>query len=64
MACLILVREGALVTAAVSDALPSNLPQILFALVMLAIGALAGRSSRKAADRSSVDLTYQGGAGI
>jgi uncharacterized membrane protein YfcA len=64
MACLILVREGALVTAAVSDALPSNIPQILFALVMLAIGALAGRSSRKAADRSSVDLTYQGGAGI
>jgi len=62
MACGILVREGALVAAAVGPALPTNLPQILFALVMLGLGVMAGRSSRRAA--VAADPTYQGGGGI
>ena len=64
MACLILVREGTLVVATVSEAMPSNLSQILFALVMLGIGILAGRSSRRAGGSPPTDLSFQGGAGI
>jgi uncharacterized membrane protein YfcA len=63
MACVILVREGTLVAAAVGGALPSNLPQILFAVVMLVLGVVAGRASRNATEPAP-DPTYQGGGGI
>lgn len=63
MACLILIREGTLVAAAAGEALPQTLPQVLFALVMLSIGVVAGRSSRQAI-ANSPELNYHGGGGI
>jgi uncharacterized membrane protein YfcA len=63
MACFILVREGTLLVTTVSPALPTTWPQVAFALAMLALGALAGRSSRRAA-RAASEFSYSDGAGI
>jgi hypothetical protein len=63
MACLILVREGALVAQTAAAALPATLPQLLFALVALAIGIAAGRVS-KAAARKIQEPVYGDGGGI
>jgi uncharacterized membrane protein YfcA len=63
MACFILVREGTLLVTTVSPALPTTWPQVAFALAMLALGILAGRSSRRAA-RAASELAYTDGAGI
>ncbi len=63
MACLILVREGSSVVSTMAPALPTSWPQIAFAFSMLALGVLAGRSSRRAAALSH-DLEYSQGAGI
>lgn len=63
MASVILIREGTLVATTVSPALPTSLPQIAFALFMLAIGVFAGRSSARAAQTTSTTL-YDEGAGI
>ena len=63
MACIILVREGTLLITTVTPALPTTSPQVAFALVMLGLGILAGRSSKKAAQANS-DLDYIEGAGI
>jgi len=62
MACLILVREGAAVIAAAEAALPTTAPQVLFALLMLGVGILAGRVSRTGG--SADDLVFERGEGI
>jgi len=64
MAAVILVREASLVLKTGAAALPTSLPQLLFALAMLGAGVLAGRASRapRAADGSRQQ--YDEGAGI
>ena len=63
MACFILVREGALVAATLSPALPTTWPQMVFAVLMLGLGVLAGRGSNRAAQLHD-ELNYSHGAGI
>jgi uncharacterized membrane protein YfcA len=63
MACFILVREGALVVATVAPALPATWPQVVFAIVMLVVGIVTGRSSSRA-DQTTSELAYTEGAGI
>jgi uncharacterized membrane protein YfcA len=64
MAMVILVREGSLVVQAGAAALPSTLPQLVFALAMLAVGVLAGRASRGSGARGASDDEVEEGAGI
>jgi uncharacterized membrane protein YfcA len=64
MAVLILVREGRLVIEMASEALPRSLPQIVFAVLMLAIGAIAGRVTRGGIDADVPEPTFQEGEGI
>jgi len=64
MAAIILVREGAQVVAAASAALPTTLPQILFALLMLGVGIAAGRVSRGSGPASSEPAAFERGEGI
>lgn len=64
MATAIMIREGALVAEAASAALPRTLPQIFFALVMLALGVALGRSPRPTRENRPDDLVYYGGEGI
>lgn len=61
MGCGILAREGPLVVATVAPALPTTWPQLVFALAMLALGLVAGRSSRRAENRSELDFSQGGG---
>ena len=63
MACLILVREGALVATTVLPALPTTWPQVVFALLVLTVGITAGRASRRA-ERRRAELLLTQGAGI
>lgn len=63
MACFILVREGALVASALAPALPATWSQVVFAVVMLGLGLLTGRGSRRAAE-SHAELAFDHGAGI
>lgn len=63
MAAVILVRESAAVVTAAGDALPRTLPQLAFALAMLAIGIVSGRASRSAT-RQREELLYAEGGGI
>lgn len=63
MGCLILVREGALVAATLGPALPTTWPQVTFAIVVLALGVLAGRGSARAAESHS-ERVFTQGAGI
>jgi uncharacterized membrane protein YfcA len=62
MGCAILAREGPLVAATVAPALPTTWPQVVFAAVMLGLGLIAGRSSRRTERRA--DLTFSQGGGI
>jgi uncharacterized protein len=62
MACFILIREGTLLITTIGPALPTNLPQVAFALAMLGLGMIAGRSSKQAEKHS--ELAYIEGAGI
>ena len=64
MAVLILVREGRLVLEMTREALPRTLPQIVFAVLMLAIGAAAGRVTRGGIDADVPEPTFQEGEGI
>jgi len=64
MATLILVREGTLVAQAASEALPTTLPQIFFAVLMLAVGIYAGRVSRGPGGSGMSDYNYESGEGI
>lgn len=63
MACLILVREGATVASTLEPALPATWPQLAFTASMLALGMIAGRSSKRAAEQNP-ELDYTQGAGI
>jgi hypothetical protein len=64
MAAMILVREGRLLLATGAEALPRSLPQLVFALAMLAIGVMAGRSSRGSGAVDMGKVEYEGGGGI
>ena len=64
MATVILVREGTLVARTASAALPTTLPQVLFALVMLGLGIFAGRVSRTVPPASYSEASFQEGEGI
>ena len=64
MAGFILVREGSLVIRTGAEALPTTLPQIVFAVLMLGIGIAAGRASRGGMDQGAYDANYQHGEGI
>jgi uncharacterized membrane protein YfcA len=64
MAAVILVREGRLVLETGSAALPTTLPQLLFALAMLGIGLAAGRASRVPRATDGADHEVDEGAGI
>lgn len=63
MAIVILVREANLWVSDALAALPRTGPQLAFALVMLAIGIAAGRSSRSK-DPQPGSAEYSDGAGI
>lgn len=63
MGALILVREAAEVARTVAPALPTTWPQVVFAVFMLALGILAGRSSKRA-DEEREELALTEGAGI
>ncbi|MEZ4332127.1 MAG: sulfite exporter TauE/SafE family protein [Myxococcota bacterium] len=63
MGATILVREGALLVRTIGPALPDTWPQVAFALVMLALGAAAGRAST-VATRQREEMLFQEGGGI
>lgn len=64
MAAWILVREANLALETGAAALPRTLPQLLFALVMLGVGILAGRASRSFRSTDDSRFEYEEGAGI
>jgi uncharacterized membrane protein YfcA len=64
MGVLILGREGRLVVQTAAAALPATLPQLFFAVVMLAIGIFAGRVSRGAGGDTAQQTTFDQGEGI
>ncbi len=64
MAVLILAREGALVVQTLAPALPASLPQLAFALALLAVGLAAGRASRRPPAAEGQAELFQGGEGI
>lgn len=64
MAAMILVREGQLLLTTGAEALPRNLPQLVFALVMLAVGVIAGRASRGSGASDIAAAEFEEGAGI
>lgn len=63
MGTLILVREAAQVAATITPALPTTWPQVVFALIMLGVGILTGRSSKRAHEARE-ELALTEGAGI
>ncbi len=63
MGTLILVREGATVAETLDPALPHTWPQVAFAVTMLVLGGVAGRSSMRA-ERLRAELELMHGAGI
>jgi uncharacterized membrane protein YfcA len=64
MAAVILVREAGLVMQTGAAALPSTLPQLIFAFAMLAVGVLAGRASRASRIPGGSHDEVEEGAGI
>jgi uncharacterized membrane protein YfcA len=64
MGVLILGREGRLVVQTAGEALPATLPQLFFALLMLAIGIFAGRVSRDGGSETAHAPTFDQGEGI
>ena len=64
MAAVILVREGNLVLQTGASAVPTTLPQLLFALAMLGMGILAGRVSRGSGKADVTSCDHEGGTGI
>jgi uncharacterized membrane protein YfcA len=64
MAVLILVREVDVWLETVRSVVPSSIPQIVFALVVLAIGIATGRVSRRSATTPISETAFEGGAGI
>jgi hypothetical protein len=63
MAVFIIVREGTLVMTTLAPALPTTWPQVVFILVMIAFGTLAGRVSKNA-EQTHAELVLTQGAGI
>lgn len=63
-AILILARETSVWLDAAKDAVPSSAPQILFALLILAVGVGAGRASQRAGGDPHLEHAYELGAGI
>lgn len=64
MAAVILVREAEVWVRSARDALPSNAPQLVFALLMLAVGIAAGRVSRRPGGDPLAERVFSEGAGI
>lgn len=64
MAIFILVREADEWVSTAQAALPSSVPQIVFALVMLGVGIAAGRVTRRAERDPLGDRAFTDGAGI
>ena len=64
MAAVILVREGSLVLQTGASAMPTTLPQLLFALAMLGIGVIAGRVSRGSGRIDATVFDDEDGSGI
>lgn len=64
MAAVILVREAELWIGTAREALPGSAPQLLFALVALAVGVAAGRASQRAGGAPLRERTFEEGAGI
>lgn len=64
MAVFILVREADQWVSTAEAALPSSVPQIVFALIMLGIGIAAGRVTRRAERDPLGDRAFTDGAGI
>jgi uncharacterized membrane protein YfcA len=64
MAVFILVREVDVWIATAQEALPGTVPQIVFAVLMLAIGIAAGRVTRRADRDPLADRAFTDGAGI
>jgi uncharacterized membrane protein YfcA len=64
MAMIILVREGTLVARTASEALPTTLPQIVFAVLMIVLGVVAGRVSRGSGPVRPESPTFEHGEGI
>jgi len=64
MGGLILLREGPQVAAAAAAALPQNAPQLLFVVIVLGIGILAGRASRRGERDLLTSPTFEHGDGI
>lgn len=63
MGATILVREAALLVKTIGPALPDTWPQVVFAVVMLALGVAAGRASTVATRRRE-EMLFQEGGGI
>jgi len=64
MAVFILVREADQWVSTAKEALPDSGPQMVFAVIMLAIGIAAGRVTRRASRDPLADRTFTDGAGI
>lgn len=64
MAVAILAREAPLWLGGAREALPSTMPQLVFALVMLGVGIAAGRVSRRAGGDPLAERVFSEGAGI
>jgi len=64
MATVILVREVDAWLGTARAALPTSVPQLIFALVVLAIGVATGRVYRKSATDPLPDSAFEQGAGI
>jgi len=60
----ILVREADAWAASARDALPASAPQLVFALLVLAVGVAVGRITRRAGSDPLADRVYSQGAGI
>ena len=64
MGAAILLREGAAVVEAATAALPRTGPQVVFVLIALGAGLLAGRASRGGAEDGMAAVHFEQGEGI
>ncbi|MFT4569362.1 MAG: putative membrane protein YfcA [Hyphomicrobiaceae bacterium] len=64
MAAFIFVREADAWARIAKDALPDSVPQMAFALVMLAIGVFAGRTTQSGPQQTSASPVFSNGGGI
>jgi uncharacterized membrane protein YfcA len=64
MACFILVREADRWIETARHALPASTPQLVFALLVLALGIVTGRISARAGGGALSERPFEHGAGI